>query len=420
MSPPHGALLTVALFGLFSRAQLSRYGVSVGGGTTGPTDMLLGATMAGHIANVLIAPCRRSLRPLLYWPLLLVLAMATFAAGYAVLRGVDMSWIVIEYRQLLNLALAFPLAHGLRSSKKFALTMLIGLYIVALACSLMLIWEYLNGQGSAALFSDGGIRVDGETIAFPMLAVVWTFCLMPSIRARWLRRMLSLAALLMGLGIIVTFLRGAWIALVVGLIAAFVTVPELRRLRHLLGVASVVAVLSLAAAVISSGGSGGGSLFTSVVARASSVGESTDVSTQYRLAENNAAMAALRRQPVLGYGLGSDVRFVNPMYSDEFQVYNAGFSTVYLHNSWIWLGVKLGVGGLLAYAALILGALRLSWGQARQFTSQRRHVFAAVFSSFVTLLAFGFFGPHLTIETSTAAIAALLACCALAPASRDA
>lgn len=73
-------------------------------------------------------------------------------------------------------------------------------------------------------------------------------------------------------------------------------------------------------------------------------------SFSYRLIENQAAMARIAGAPILGIGIGQDYR---QPYLAGYQGDFADVQARYIHNGYLYVLLKLGVAGLLAYVAFI-------------------------------------------------------------------
>jgi O-antigen ligase len=152
---------------------------------------------------------------------------------------------------------------------------------------------------------------------------------------RWLY---TLAAVLMGLGLLLTYSRGAWLA---GIPASLLVLATLRGRRTLAVAAvvfTVVAMLSLAAA-----GTG----------RLASLLETEQGTTFFRLQLWRSSLAMIRDHPILGVGLDNFLyqyrsHYVLPTAWEEFNLSHP-------HNLVLDFWLRLGLGGLAVLAWLLVG-----------------------------------------------------------------
>jgi O-antigen ligase len=134
-----------------------------------------------------------------------------------------------------------------------------------------------------------------------------------------------------------------------------------------------------------------------------------DVSSRHRLAETQEAIRRIEEDPLTGIGLGGTITFVSPLYNEQQQAANVRFSTSYLHNSYTWIALKLGIPALLL---LLWIALRSMVRCVRLAASNDRLAHSLTVSGAACLVAsvlFSATGPHLTDLNSVPLVAILLA-----------
>ena len=163
----------------------------------------------------------------------------------------------------------------------------------------------------------------------------------------------TLAAIALG-GVYFTFARGAWLALLCRSTLIFVLLPSRRRQ---IAIRWLVLLLAVAAAGVFAFNSFSSHRvsdpLTAGLKRIESVGSyRNDVSSRYRFAEWSEAVHEIKRHPLFGIGLGNSISFTNPMFSPTNNHYGYAFSTFYIHNSYIWVMLKLGLVAALVFSRL--------------------------------------------------------------------
>jgi O-antigen ligase len=210
-----------------------------------------------------------------------------------------------------------------------------------------------------------GLAVAGALMVLPAIAVVFGFG-----RAIWAAALAALALLLVGLGP----LRGLKLAFVAAL-----------------GGLTVTAILLVAKPAV----------LEAVVDRAVSLPTEVDRGSSFawRRLENEYAVKALAKSPLLGIGLGGDYKPVlNHALRPE--------QTRHLHNGYLYLVLKLGalaaiVPLWLALCCLVL--LRRAWGAALEPAD--RAAAAACFAAFMVPMLTSFTQPEWMTYTGVATLA---------------
>jgi O-antigen ligase len=135
-----------------------------------------------------------------------------------------------------------------------------------------------------------------------------------------------------------------------------------------------------------------------------------DISSSYRLAEWRTAASEISRHPLTGIGLGNSITFWSPEFSPERNAYGFRFSTYYIHNSYIWFALKLGLLGALIAVALMARMCWLAVNTYRRAADSAVELIAlASLGSVVALLVLALTGPHLNVDNATPVVAAVIA-----------
>jgi O-antigen ligase len=254
-------------------------------------------------------------------------------------------------------------------------------------------------------------RVLGDAFLLPTLGLVFLL-------ARWLvgarpvvlrRGAVVPLAVLMAAALLVTFQRGAWLALLGGLAVVVILAGRGRRRRRLAGgVLAVIALVSALALVGAAGGSQHG-IVHAATDRFASISDEQNVSNKHRLVEWQTAIQGIERHPAWGIGVGSTITFWSPLYSDVTKRMGGTYVTYYLHNSYIWTALKLGVAGLLALLGLIAtGVVTAVRTLARSSDVTVRGLLVGAVGAIACFLVLAMTGPHLTIDRSACFLAAVL------------
>ncbi len=410
--PEAGALLIIGLTAILPRSVLFDRGLPIGGGALKITDLLLLMTLGAWAARRTVAPESARLPDRWTTGLLVVsVGFALVAVITANVRGTPTKLSLLELRPLLSYLLVFPLVDGVRSWRQLERGIAVVLGIAG-AAAVTALWQYAHGVGAAATYAGGAVRVVDTVYLYPMLAIVWTPALLAFLpTARLKRATVLLAALCLG-GVFVTFARGAWVSIIVAAPLAFALLPTGRRARAVSWLLPMVVLVAVALVAVNAWSpSKVGNPFQAGLDRITSLGStSSDVSAQHRFTEWRAAGHQIARHPLTGIGLGSSIEYDNPEFSPESNSYGFVVSTYYIHDSYIWFALKLGLLGagciLLLLARTWFNALR---GYRSSIDTRERLVLLGSFGSLTALFVLAVTGPHLNVDNATPAVAALVA-----------
>lgn len=415
--PAVAALIVLLLVSNVPRTQLYEEGPLAAFGPVKVTDMLLAMALGAWIIGRLLRrdldrlPSRAVVVPL---GALLVLAVLSFftASSYS---G-DPNLYLTELRPLLLLLLVFPIVAGVRSIRELEVALVVFLG----ACSVEAgetVLRALRGEGENALFAAGATRV-AAVYLYPLLLIIWGVVLLPFVRTTF-QRLVVLALTGMGIAaVFYTFERGSWIAAIGASMVVIVLLPRTRRWGliatmvplMIVGGAVVTAVNSQSASAVANPLESGMQRLEAVFAL------QDDVSSRYRINEWSRALEVIAERPLTGIGLGSSIAFENPMWDEATGDTGGYFTTYYIHNSYLWVTLKLGAFGLVAYLALLTAALARGYLAYRRTTSvRRRRLLLGLLAGLCALAAMALTGQHGTDDPTTPYLAAAIACIELVP-----
>jgi O-antigen ligase len=326
-------------------------------------------------------------------------------------RGTPLKMSLLELRPLLSLLLVFPLVAGARRMRD--LTAAVRVVLIASAItSLVILGEYVVGHTGTVNSAEGAKRVHGALFVYPAVLALWAGAMAALSRA-WRVRLVCGAAVALGLGgLFFTFQRGAWVGVAAGAVTLLVLLPSpARRRAALAGPLIVVAAVGVVFVANAFSSDGSGNIVRAGAARAASIASfDEDASAQHRLNEWRRAGEEVREKPLRGIGLGSTITFYSPLYNPETFKMGGLVTAFYIHSSYIWLALKLGLVAALVFLGLIGFAAVLGFRALRAANDDTTKVLlVGALTSLVAVAVISLAGPHLTGDNSTPFLAGLLA-----------
>lgn len=327
------------------------------GGLT-PVELLLGVAIVAVVLDVQRRGSARRLPAALALPLALLALAIVSGALTGLFAGVSGRDVLYAGRQLVLLVAVPPLVfHLVRTERHVRVALAAGAALAALKAAL----------GLAGVLAGRGLLVEGARItyyepaanALMLLVVLGVVAALvgpgptapgtPPLRAR-IPAWVLLTAPLLVLSLALSLRRSFWIGAALGLLLVLALPPLGRRVLvpSALLVAAAVWVLS----------SVGFQVAGPLVERARSLQPSriaVNVEDRYRIDERKNVMAELGRRPVTGLGLGVPWVAEHPLPTEHEN------GRQYTHVVLLWHWLKLGLLGLAAYLAIVLGAARLAW-----------------------------------------------------------
>jgi O-antigen ligase len=327
--------------------------VPVGGGGIFMVDLLLALLLASMLAALLASGSLPIVRSAVNLPLLLFLLWVVVAGIVGVLRGNEPKLILQDARGLAYYSLFFFIVMFVRSRGQVLTVMR-----VLAACLVAVFFEGLAyaamGQGMALEFVEPGVSrfpAPDEVFLISSALLATVVVVWPAARRRpaWLWLLLLVALL----GLVLSLVRGNYVALAVSLVYLLVVLRARERFRLVAGGLVVAVVLGLGLAIARP------ALFSSVITRALAITAVQDRNVQYRLIENQTVGAQIAQHPLVGNGLGKDYLFDWSRYGV------APYRKSYIHNNYYWFVHRLGFVGLLLFGWYAVAAL-LPWMRDRE------------------------------------------------------
>jgi O-Antigen ligase len=422
---PELGLLIVSFLGasLIPREQVV---VSVVGYHLDPADVVLVGLLALFVARGL----RRNTLEIPRWsitgPLVAFAGIALFSAVYALFaQGVSPVLVVGELRPAAY-CVACAIVAATLVRRQQLMILVIGLFMIAdLTAAAVVLHQFggtdpsltttsLPGNWQISLVGGslggfGSVRVvpAGHVLMYLMANVAFCLLLRPP-KIPWARVVMALQFTFLGVGLVLTYTRGQWVASGIALLLICACLPRAtqRSLGRLVVVPILVVALWLGASwLLPSGGAG---LTQALASRVTSIVTPSDTlstdSLEWRAFENDAAIASLSAHPFLGVGLGNDYRDITLLQGEangsRWQLGGPGRLTRWVHNSYLYVAAKMGLPALGIFlwfcVAFLIGGARIYF---KLPVSTEKFVVLAIVCSFAGLLEWVVFEAHLMLPS---------------------
>ena len=354
------------------------------------------------------------------WPLVLLSASVCGGVVLGLLGGAGTSMVLRDLRGPLYLILAFvvtALTYRDADGHRVVVTIAGVCWAAAtlIAVESMGVADVLSGrvetaervQAGASSLDAARFLVAPKDLAILVLCVTVVFVLRGfpfDRRHRFLLALTAPAAMVVFFG----FSRRAVLALLVAVAFAFMVSSTSRLVVRLL----VLVLVSVAVVVLGSSSflpqTPGSYLLRQVnafservVGGLSGSARSEDLGIAWRELENDYALDAARRAPVIGQGLGATFR--PPVRGEPFDPGDRDFGRTYVHNLYLWLAVKLGLVGLGGYCLFVLAPVVAVVRRARRLPAERSGVVLGIAAGVLGIAAVNFVAP-VSNEPATAVV----------------
>ena len=278
-----------------------------------------------------------------HWTELGLVAFVIFglvSIGWATMYGFSLTKGIREFVLFLPYLMYFPLRdYVAENNEQYVVAALL---FVALAVAVFNIVQYRLLMITAHYFWQiMGERVNlGEPLMMSSIIIMFGFIAAKKYNFYLVASLIAVSTI----ALVLTFSRGYWGAGFFGLLLLMYIVkgaPRKRMLRLVL--ASFAGIILVAAIVFPK-------LMVDLVAglavRLAQLG-GRDLSLESRLAESAVVLDHFVRSPVIGYGMGAEFSFFNPINS-------LTTTTWYIHNGYLFMLYKFGVVGTILYLSFYL------------------------------------------------------------------
>ena len=339
----------------------------------------------------------------LLWPLLLLVGLFGLTSFTALSLGMWLNEWLKWVQIFIVAALTLTLADGKRWHWLIA-----SLLVAGVANAIIGLYEFLGGSGALHLLINGRFFRAFGTFGQPnpfagFMGLLAPIAIMTTVAfgLRWWKNrqtgdalqlgLYSLAAILLTIGIFISWSRGSWLGFVTSIVTVIFAIP--RRLTHGVVIASTVVAFIAGAWAI-------GIIPASVIDRISSSTEEffafqdvrgVDITPENypvveRLAHWQAAMNMVTAHPWLGVGIGN-YEIAYPHY----RLINWDEPLGHAHNYYLNVLAETGIIGLMGYIVAWLVILWLTWRARSHPDILSRFVAIGLFGSWTYLAVHSLF-----------------------------
>ena len=252
----------------------------------------------------------------------------------------------------------------------------IAFYGVTILQSLIGIGRLARGQATLYLSTGGDRYVSGSaSVLIAIGLIISLILLLYVVREKTNVLLVLTAATLQGIGVLISFNRQTWLAMIIALTMGYVILFGGRRVRILAWAVALLIVIGAGLVTLERFDIGPVSIQQTLQSR---LGAGLtfqeylrEPSMLYRISAWQKALGDIRANPLVGQGWGARFIFVVPLASGM-RVYEAS-----PHNTYLWLAAKGGLPTLFFFGALMCVLLADGIRQFHRF--RRRHPHHALF-----------------------------------------
>jgi O-antigen ligase len=379
--------------------------ISVGGMSLHIPDFLL-LSLLGLIALRLVTdPEFKLVRTPLDRPLLIFYAVTLLSTFMAIGQASVDALVARRGIRVLSYYLIFFVVTNLVRGLRQLDFLLKGLFSLATVVAGAMVVQFLLGKSlrllpgrveslrtRGAMYEDiTRILPPGWSIVLVSLVAILCILILESGRPHGTLRFLQLA--LLGMALLVTFLRSYWAALIIVfvLLAFLLDRPDRQRLLRwgAVGIGSAVMILAI---VLSDPGSRASRLLGASLERLGTLGRSgtfqgEDSSLAWRKIENRYAVAAIASHPLVGLGIGAKYRPKDPRLDPRGSDASAYDFSGHVHNGHLWILLQSGLLGYLSLMWLSVVFLTRGFKHWRHIAGDRmRGVYLGFTLAYVVIL----------------------------------
>jgi hypothetical protein len=375
-----------------------------------------------------------------WWPvgglLLAFLMMVFFSLIHALfLEGVPGNWAFSDAR-ILFFYLTFFITTWCITSKDTLLTLVIGCFVIAdITAAIVLVQQQLGAYNFVlSSMSDGSWQIAeqaGSVRVVPPGIVFMYFMLLISIGLSFFWKLsclsksfLFLHTAFLGLGLIFTFTRSAWVATAIALLMlALVSFPDYKPyfFHSLIVIVASIFFVVGAFGLIRDRLSLDNVTFLGIFDRFVSIFTVEDTletnSLQWRYFEIQEASKAIEESPLIGMGLGNSYRNLTAFQGEARGLWTDGDLsyvridrfTRYVHSSYFAIAVKMGIPALILLMGFFFSAIVKSISLHHALpNSLAKGVALPISAGMVGLLQWSFLHAHLILASSTLVIGLMI------------
>ena len=387
------ALLMIVVIA-FQRAQLFSLSLPLFGGGLKPTDMLFLAIMGGWLMRTGFSGKRfighgESVPLLIFVFFFVIWAVCCTAIG--LFNGHFYKYSLLELRPIAYYLIAIPILSefDIPGIKRIVHIII----LTSMAISLQAVIYYKLGIGDTATYTSSGIRIMSVEFGY----ILFTFLICLCIYLETHNSIYFGVLVITFIGLIPTFQRSAFVGLAVGLLIIIIIARTHSTLLAIFMCICTVYLITFAYTHITTERT---EIFNALTERLASIAQyKQDTSAQHRLTEWKTALAAIEAHPVIGNGFGYIITFYSPMYSSYDKQFGFVSKNIYIHNSYIWIFVKMGAIGIILFLSMVLAFIKYGLKSIKAYRSCSGHGYLlGLFASVVSLCVVSFFEPLFNVD----------------------
>lgn len=293
-------------------------------------------------------------------PLLVFYLVALFSSFIAIVYfSVDINIVLRKFRHVTYYLIFFVVINLIREKKQIKF-LLIGLFSIATVVSITMIIQAIVGEPPKLMpgrvetlitlgeMQHGVTRIipPGETLVYIMFLTMVCVVVFKKVDIHLVSHIFITA--LLGIGLILTFARNCWISILFSLVI-FTFLTSKKYKFKFISVILVLIMIGVSLLIFSSPGSKVTGIITSTSNRMQSLLTGKEIlyssSLEDRYIEIEHAVDRIFQYPIFGIGLG------NSFIQDERWPDDKG---IYIHNSYLWILMKMGIIGFVPFLWLFV------------------------------------------------------------------
>jgi O-antigen ligase len=313
--------------------------------------------------------------------LIAFIGFAFLSIGWASLYDFSMVKGAREFALFIPYLMYFPIRdYVAENDEKY---IVIALLFVAMTVAIFDVVQYRLTMVTAHYFWQvmGARENVGEELMVSAIIIMFGFIATKRFNFYLIAPLIAISTM----GLVLTFSRGYWGTGAFGLLLLVIILkgPPRRRIIKF-GMLSAVAVFLVAAFVFPK------LLLDLVKGLGTRIGQlrGQDLSLQSRLAESSAALEHFLVSPVIGYGMGAEFSFFNP-------IGRVTSTSWYIHNGYLFMLYKFGLVGTILYFLFYLRMLVLTAREARAAIEEKTKILLfSFFCIMASMLLVSFTSPQ--------------------------
>ncbi len=285
---------------------------------------------------------------------------------------------IFEPRRLLHFFAAYFLTVNLIQTKE-SLRMFLAIFFIAVILKgLEGVFLYTSGAGLQIKWRIRAIFTGwGDSLCFVTYLLFLGTFLLDRCPIAW-KRWMILGTPFVVYSFLFSYKRAYYVAMVVGVSTLFLQLHKKARLRFI-ALSAACMVIMMGMITVMGQWNAIGMRFHSIL------NPTKESSANYRLLEWKNALISIQKHPVFGIGLGGVMKM---------EIFLSRTNLLGVHNTYLWVAVKMGAFGLFTYLFLHFAFLRRLLRQNRRLCDPfLRSVSKAIFCSFIAFCTAQLFAP---------------------------